>query len=129
MATKNSACVGIFWIFKGKLLSSRTVLADGVVYGDAVNGRLNHTDYWTILQRQNPKLQLLEYLEVPRGRVIFGRKTRKFQIFMDKMLYTTRNRGLILKAFNLPRNRTAFCTNDLHYTTHPKALDRLLGNG
>lgn len=129
MAIKKSACVGIFWIFKGKLLHSETALADGVAYGDAVNGRLNHIDYWPILQRQHPGLIPLEYLEIPRGRVIFHRKTRTFQVFMDKALCTARNKRLILKAFHLPKNRTVFRTDDPHYTTDPKALNRLFGNG
>ena len=116
--------VGVFWIFKGKLLKFETAVDDGTEYGGVVNGRFNHIDYWPMLQRRNPELRLLEYQEVPRGRVMFIKKTKKFRVLMDKVLHTPRNKQSLLKAFNLPKTKTAFGT-DPHYTTDAAELDRL----
>lgn len=125
-STKNTlqSKIGIFWFFKGKLLKSETALDDGTEYADVVNGQFNHINYWPMLQRRNPELRLLEYQEVPRGRVLFFKKPKKFRVLMDKVLHTPRNKQLLLKAFNLPKVKTVFGT-DPHYTTDPKELDRL----
>lgn len=121
-----SPIIGIFWIFNGKLLKSETDLEDGEDYAGVVHSGLNHIDHWPTLQRQHKELRLLEYQEVPRGRVMFFKRTKKFRVLMDKVLHTPRNKQMLLKAFNLPKTKTVFGT-DPHYTTDPKDLDRLFG--
>ena len=118
--------VGIFWIFKGKLLKSETALDGGAEYGDVVHSQHDHIDYWPVLRGQNPELKQLEYEDVPRGRVMYFKQTKKFRVLMDKVLHTPQNKQLLLKAFNLPKARTTFGT-DPHYTTDPKELDRMFG--
>ena len=43
--------VGIFWFFKGKILSDPIPHTLGEEYGDFINGRSDHCTYWPSLQR------------------------------------------------------------------------------
>ena len=127
--TKNTlrSTIGIFWIFKEKLLKLETALQNGSDYAGVIHSDINHIDYWPVLQRRMPELKQLEYEDVPRGRVMFFKRTKKYRVLMDKVLHTPRNKQLLLKAFNLPKAKTVFGT-DPHYTTDPKELDRLFAH-
>lgn len=128
-STKNAlrSKIGIFWNFNGKLLKSKTALEDGVDYAGVIHSEIDHIDHWPVLQRRHRELGLLEYQEVPRGRVMFVKRTRKFRVLMDKVLHTPRNKQMLLEVFNLPKTKTVFGT-DPHYTTDPKELVRLFGS-
>jgi len=117
--------LGILWFFKGRLIKAETVLEDGINGPDAINARDDHVNVWPALQRRNPDLVGLEYDEVPRGRVVFIKKSTKFRVYMDKKFHKPAIRKSIL-AFRLPKIRTQFLT-DPHYTTDPRELERMFG--
>jgi len=121
-----SAKVGLFWVLKGKLLASAVPLAQGVEYGDAVHGQDDHVHYWSQLQRLHPELRQLDYEEVPRGRVLFIKTTKKFCVYMDKVLHKSTIKAALIKEYSLPKNRTEFMT-DPHYTTDPDELKQMFG--
>jgi hypothetical protein len=116
--------VGIFWIFRGKLLATVCPLGDGESYGDAINGPINHVTQWQVFQKLNPELRSLEYQSVPRGRVLFMKPTGEFHVYLDRVLDTQRNRKALLQAFELPKSSTRFL-RDAHYTTDLEDLERL----
>jgi hypothetical protein len=125
--TRREPKVGIFWFYKRTLLTASAPLDKGVETSDSVNGPFDHIDFWPILQRQHPKLRQLEYEDVPRGRVLFLKATRTFDIYMDKRLHTPTFKRQLLAAFDLPKSRTRYRT-DPHYTTDPKDLELLFGS-
>lgn len=120
--------VGIFWVFRGRVLAAPCPVAEGVEACDMVNGPHDHVDYWPVLQRQHPELADLEYEEVPRGRVVFSRADRRFCVYLDKKLHRPAVESRLVRVFGLPRSRTSFST-DPHYVTDPGELDRLFGGG
>ena len=115
--------VGIFWVFNGKVLAAAYDLSAGQPYGDAINGLTDHVKHWPHFQKLHPELRDKEYQDVPRGRVLFMRLTRKFHVYMDKVLHTTKTKRDLLKAFELPR--AARFLMDPHYTTDWEDLERL----
>jgi len=119
--------LGIFWFFKGKLLKAETPWEEGIEGPEAINAKDDHVNVWPTMQRQNPALRNLEYEEVPRGRVVFLKKPRKFCVYMDKQLHTPAIKRMILAQFHLPKSSTQFLS-DLHYTTDPDELNRLFGS-
>jgi hypothetical protein len=120
------SCVGIFWVFEGKLLAYTCAPAEGIQNEWSINGQHDHVDYWPTFQRQHPNLRNVEYEDVPRGRVLFLKKTSTFCVYMDKRLHKPAIKKLILAGFNLPPKLTKFLT-DPHYTTDPDDLDRIFG--
>jgi hypothetical protein len=119
--------LGIFWFLNGKLLKAETVLEEGIENLEAISAKGDHINVWPILQRQNAGVRNLEYEEVPRGRIVFMKKPKKFRVYMDKTLHTPAIKKLILAEFRLPKTRTQFFT-DPHYTIDPADLDRLFGS-
>ena len=77
-------------------------LSAGQEYGDAINGLTDHVKYWPHFQKLHPTLRDKEYQDVPRGRVLFMKPTRKFHVYMDKVLHNTKTKRALLKAFELP---------------------------
>ena len=56
-----------------------------------------------------------EYDEVPRGRVVYDTKTRKYTLYLDRCIL--KNKGLVSRitsGMNLPENNTDAAT-DSHY--------------
>ncbi len=116
--------VGIFWVFKGRVLAVTFALQEGQEYGDAINGLTDHVKYWLHFQKLLPALRHLEYQDVPRGRVLFMRLTRKYHVYMDKVLHNLKNKRALLKEFELPKSTTRFLM-DAHYTTDWEDLQNL----
>jgi hypothetical protein len=98
--------------------------ADGIDDGRFVNGADDHEPYWEIVQRTHPHLSGEEYYQVPRGRVLFNKTEKRFNVYLDKVLCKAPIAYVIVERFHLPRKHTIFRT-DLHYTTDPNDLDRL----
>ena len=124
---KRQPKVGIFWVYHGELLSARTGLDEGIHMADSIDSPHHHDGYWSRLQGQHTELRYVRYEEVPRGRVVFVKKSKRFSVYMDKRLHRPRFKRLILECFDLPKSRTRFLT-DPHYTTDPAELDRLFGD-
>ena len=116
--------MGIFWGYGARLLWSGVSVAKGLRYGDSVHGSIDHVEFWPALQRQYPALRTMEYEVIPRGRVVFHKKSGRYVVYMDKKLHRTSVKRRIIRAFALPEDQTDFLT-DPHYTTDEADLDRL----
>lgn len=119
--------VGIFWVFRRRLLMAACPVEDGVECSGAIDSRHDHVDYWKVLQRRHPELRALEYEQVPRGRVVFFQSDQRFCVYLDERLRTPALQQRVRKAFDLPASRTRF-ESDPHYVTDRGELDRLFGN-
>ena len=121
------ARVGIFWWFRAHLLARSVPLAQAERRGERLDSPLAHVSEWPQLVAQHrkalPLLSVLEYDEVPRGRVIFDRQTQTFVIYMDESLFTTASSGLRAEPSVAEALRTTFAlqgltlrfATDLHY--------------
>ena len=123
------ASVGIFWFYRGILMRVITPVAEAEQRGSKRDSPLAHVDEWPRVVRRHraeyPQLELFEYDEIPRGRVIFDTVTRVFTVYMDPTLFRDGEprlgprpevRAALLAAFALDGERVAFST-DPHYDT------------
>jgi len=114
--------VGIFWIYKGRILSDSVPWSEGERYGEFVNGLSDHCTHWTTFQRQLPELRRYEYEQVPRGRVIFNTLTATFTVYGSaRFVRNSVQRALVLDSFHLPPGNTRFAADE-HYGEVPGML-------
>ena len=119
--------VGIFWVYRGKLIISTVPVAKGVDDGTCINGPDDHLPFWSTVQRQYSVLRRFAYEEIPRGRVLFSKPDQTFYVYMDKVLFTEKIIQTLLRTLHLPPRHTSFQT-DLHYTTDPEDLEQLFSS-
>ncbi len=121
-----SACVGevgIFWFFKGNVISDSVSHSLGEEYGNFVNGRSDHCTFWPSIQRLSPEAAKYEYDQVPRGRVVYNRKDDRFFVYgSEKFVRNERQKGMVLSKFNLPPDKTFFRADE-HYASIPGMLE------
>jgi hypothetical protein len=78
--------VGIFWVVGGKPIIDRTPLGQAETYGDHLTHPRSHLEVWTRLQQSGTVPDDIEYEEHPRGRIIYGTKTRQFTILAGRCI-------------------------------------------
>jgi hypothetical protein len=113
-----SPLIGIFWLYKGQVLAQATSLEAGVDSPESIDSPFDHVRIWPNFQAKHQELRHLEYEEVPRGRVLFLKRGKRFMVYLDKKLLRQRRR--IQQTFHLPATRTSF-TTDPHYLTDSKS--------
>jgi hypothetical protein len=108
--------VGIFWIYDGMLIPESIPYTEGEDYGEFVNGKTNHYDFWRSVQRIVPKLRDFEYEQIPRGRVIFSRRDGKFHIYgSEQFVKNEAEKKMVLEAFSIAASEAVF-RFDEHYS-------------
>jgi len=86
------AKIGIFWVIDGKKVDGyREPLECGEDYGDTIQPTFDHFSYWEKLILRYPKLKILEYDDIPRGRVVYNKKEKRFLILSSKEVLEDRN--------------------------------------
>jgi hypothetical protein len=121
-APKHQGRVGIFWIFKGRVLADSVPPAEGEEYGEFVNGLSDHCNHWSTLQKQLPELRRYEYEQVPRGRVVYNTVADTFAVYgSERFVRNESQRAMILDSFQLPPDRTRFQADE-HYGPVPGML-------
>ena len=83
-------CVGIFWLFDGKLIFDSTPLSKAEPYSTALTHPTGHIDYWTQLQHTGAVPADVEYEEPPRGRIVFYEREQRFHMMADKCILSQR---------------------------------------
>lgn len=120
------ASIGIFWVFEGEVFGVRTPVNQaseriaGVLDSDA-----EHVSSWPHQQRLNSALTAYEYQDIPRGRVLYQCNIKRYRVYLDKSLMTQPIKKAIADyfGFTVPH---ADWRCDLHYTTAPDQIGRLL---
>jgi hypothetical protein len=108
-------CVGIFWLFEGKLIIDSTPLSKAEPYGTALGHPTGHDDYWSHLQDTGRVPTEVEYLVPPRGRVVFQVREERFDFLADKCILSNRRVVREIKnAMHLPLGKTTE-DGDTHY--------------
>jgi len=107
--------VGIFWLFRDRLILDATPISKAELYGSALGHPTSHIDHWTRLQRTRTVPAEVEYEEPPRGRVVFDGREQRFHLLADKCILGRRDVvGRIMAAMNLPQDKTSE-GRDEHY--------------
>ena len=127
--SSGAGTIGIFWFYKDRLMALQTPVSEGERRGVKVDSPLAHSEEWPRVVREhkaaNRILTILEYDEVPRGRVLYDMRARCFDIYLDRaLLDSTRRefgpqpevRDALLAAFCLQEERVVLRT-DPHYDT------------
>jgi hypothetical protein len=111
----HQSLIGIFYLINGRILSEsvpvRTIRPSGGVRAYP----RQHYELWSELQKEDPDLYDLDCYALPRGRVLYNEKTRKFEILADR--HILEKDGLatrIVEDFHLGKSRTEF-REDEHY--------------
>jgi hypothetical protein len=110
--------VGIFWLLGDRLILDTSSLTEAEPYGDCLDHRQSHIDYWTEHQRLGTVPRDIDYEEPPRGRVVFNRKTQRFALYADRCILKRKPIvKQIMKAMCLPVVKTDVTTDgpDGHY--------------
>ena len=116
--------VGIFWYYHSAVIGAANELDNAFDGGDLIDSPLTHNRYWEVIQRQVPELRFYEYIEVPRGRVLYDKGEERPLVYMDKMLFKLAIRRKVCAFFDLPEEVTEF-ERDAHYTTDEDDLRSL----
>jgi len=108
--------VGIFFVYNGKPLIDGTSVSEAEPYGSFKGHATGHPAFWRSLQRNGFVPQDVEYDEVPRGRIGYDTKERKFYVFADACIKKDeRMMDRIERDMNLPSADTAPPKLDSHY--------------
>ncbi len=108
--------VGIFFLYDGRLIIDGTPLSEAEAYGSFKVYDAGHPSFWRTLQRTGAVPSDVEYDEVPRGRVNYNTKDRKFYVFADACIMKDPQMiDRIKRELNLPLADTAPPKLDSHY--------------
>ena len=110
--------VGVFWIHpKTKELVSP--YAEPVEHGQhdpdlhVVDSRMLHMNLWNTVKDSHPDLKHLKYDQVPRGRVFFNEKNKKFHVFGPAShLADPSIQNKIHNTYKLSKSHTVFEPNE-----------------
>jgi hypothetical protein len=107
--------VGIVFVYKGKVFIDGTPVTEAESLGGQfkIHDR-DHYKYWEQLRGMGAVPADVEYDEVPRGRVVYDTKSRKYTLFLDRCIL--RNKKLVsrIRAHMSLFENTATDT-DSHY--------------
>jgi hypothetical protein len=123
--------IGIFWVHQQRLMPLPVVLSQAERRETKLDSPDAHVDAWPRVvaryRRECPVLEILEYDEVPRGRILFETRTHTFMVYMDARLFVDATpehgplpeiRAALQAAFGLTGKRLRFGA-DPHYDAGP----------
>ncbi|MEA3465126.1 MAG: hypothetical protein U9R29_03845 [Thermodesulfobacteriota bacterium] len=120
--------IGIFWVYNDTVFGRAIPVVDGEERSEGlIDSPDNHNDFWASdaeYLRLFPELRLYEYLDIPRGRVLYATGEKQSIVYMDKTLFTTTAKQLVSIFFKLASCKVSWRT-DLHYTTDSSEIDLL----
>jgi len=110
--TQGQSMVGIFWLIGDRLILDMSPLSEAEPYGDCLGHPTSHIDYWTAQQRIGAVSREIEYEEPPRGRVVFNKKTQRFDLYADRCILKRKAVvKRIMEAMHLPASHTDIGTD------------------
>jgi hypothetical protein len=86
----------------GRPIIDSTPLREAEPYGDHLTHAPSHIDVWPLFQRNGIAPNDMEYEEVPRGRVMYDTKIRRFKLLADRCILKRKDLvRKIMAAMNL----------------------------
>jgi len=120
--------IGVFWVSRGSVFGLAVSLSQGTEgIPGLVDSDVNHADCWdtSIWSTSScPDLGALEYHAVPRGRVLYVKRTGQPLVYLDRVLLNDKHKALISEFFDFKAG-SALWKVDAHYTTSPVELKSL----
>lgn len=114
--------IGIFWYYKEQLIIHSSPAAKVKVIQGFADLATSHYQYWETLRLTDPKLDLYEYEEIPRGRVVMKAEGPQYLVYSSRqMMKDNAFRARVLQRFHLPEDQTIF-ESDAHYED-PSTID------
>jgi len=118
--------VGIFWVYKGKVIGRAIPLDQGVASGDWIDSPDEHVTRW----EREPAFSSLwkigaGYESVPRGRVVWFKREQKPVVYMDKKLLRSESAKMKVAAFFDLDPATVQWNPDPHYTSDQGEITKL----
>lgn len=105
----------IFVVGDHQIMIHAVPMTEGESYGDAINCPMGHEQFWADLQSQGKVPPDEEYMGVPRGRVLFSKRTGQFSLLLDRcILKRPQIVTEIRRRLNLPARSLHLSTDD-HY--------------
>ena len=110
-------CVGIFWCHDNKVFGVRALASSLAVVEGRVDLDCGHAAHWDDPLCERPRdaaFEEFEYVDFPRGRVIFDVVHTLFIVYADRRILTSRRRQAVIEFFRLPPHRVRWRL-DPHY--------------
>jgi hypothetical protein len=111
--------VGIFWLYKNGIISFMADMRTAPAVTEWKDSPFDHFNKWDEVVKMYPELAKLDYVDVPRGRVLFNIKRKIFRVLSSSAVVA--NKGDLVKIgreFSLPPNATEVMV-DAHYEMTP----------
>jgi len=114
--------IGIFWILRDESLDGyKEDVENGEEYGKTIQPTYDHFTYWQKFVLRHPELILLEYDDIPRGRVIYRKDYNQFWIISSKEIIKSQDLlKKILQFFDINNPENVRFIWDEHYETTNK---------
>ena len=101
--------IGIFYLIKGRIISEAVPVSTIKPSGAVRAYPRQHHELWSELQKKDPDLDDLDCYALPRGRVRYNEKEKKFDLVADRhILQKDRLRTLVIQGFQLEKSEVEF---------------------
>jgi hypothetical protein len=123
MKKQENRSVGIFFVINNKVIANLESISILQPLNGFYDAELGHSEWFEeTLFAKYPQFE--QYIEIPRGRVVYEIKKNKFIVYLDKKLNNEQIQKKIMKSFGLTAQNTLF-RRDAHYTTDLDDIDKL----
>ncbi|OQY35271.1 MAG: hypothetical protein B6241_01905 [Spirochaetaceae bacterium 4572_59] len=119
--------VGIFWCYQGGLFyNESSAITQGMITSISVDYKVGHYAAWFMMEKKGVLMKLplsfrSEYDLIPRGRVVYLFKKRKFLIYHGDD-FSRKEHQQVMDAFCLPPEWTSDDI-DMHYNPLPEDFE------
>jgi hypothetical protein len=101
--------IGIFYLIKGRIVSERAPVSTNNPSGAVQEYHRQHYEFWSELQKHDPDLDDLDCYALPRGRVRYNEKRKKFEIVADRHIREKEKViARIIQKFHLEKSDVEF---------------------
>lgn len=116
--------VGIFWSYQNQIFHHESApFSEGVHTTISVDYEVGHYAAWFLMEKRGlldklPRNLRYEYDSIPRGRVVYLFKKKKFLLYHGDS-FSNEEKQTIMEAFHLPPDET-LDDIDMHYNPLPE---------
>jgi hypothetical protein len=107
--------IGIFYYFDQHVHARPEALGKAEVYGELKTTSFSHLEFW---ENELKKNMPWDYDYFPRGRVVYGLKSRKYTLYIDRCLNDPEIIRSIAAEFGLSGKNGVGVRFDEHYQCH-----------
>ena len=99
--------VGSWWFIKGKLVFDSLPWRDTPTYNGWHEGKNDYFGFFKTLKRFMPELKNSDYIDFPRGRVLYNEQSQEFVCYASNSSVTSSAiKRAVIRKFRLPSART-----------------------